>query len=148
MAQNNHEPPAGKDVMSWTVLPARRHFKRTLGAVLLILTIGIGVGISFSPPWGIFSVLILFISLARFFLPTTYRLTSSNVEILLVGFNQKRSWSDIRRVEKSKGGVFLSPFAKQNRLEHYRGLFLICPDNREDVYEFAKRHSHHDEDKD
>lgn len=148
MAQNNHEPPAENNFLSWTVLPARRNIKRTFGTVLLILTIGIGVGITFSPFWGLFSVFILFISLVRFFLPTAYKLTSSGIEVNFLGFNQKRAWSEIRRVEKSRGGVFLSPFATQNRLEHYRGLFLICPEKKDEVYEFAKQHYHHDEDND
>jgi hypothetical protein len=40
---------------------------------------------------------------------------------------EKRAWSEIRRTVLSGAGLLVSPFAKRNALDPYRGLFLPLP---------------------
>jgi len=44
----------------------------------------------------------------------------------------------IKRVEKIKEGVFVSPFKKRKFLDNFRGIMLITK-NRDEVYEYIKK---------
>ncbi len=128
----------GQGSICWKTHPARRRPRKALAAVCFILGFAILVYVIYrSPAWALFSILVLFFSLSRFFLPSTTTLTGEYCENVFLGFRRRRPWSAFHRVERVSGGVFLSPFPEPNRLEHYRGWFLICGDNREEVFEFA-----------
>ena len=127
--------------INWKIHPALEHPRKTLGAVMLIIGFGGIVFWSFSSlSWAAFSCLILFLSLARYFLPTAYILTPHRIESSVFGFSRKRLLSHFQRVELVRGGIFLSPFSIPNRLENYRGLFLLCNKNQTEVFDFVKRH--------
>jgi hypothetical protein len=72
-------------------------------------------------------------------LPTSYILTPLRIESSIFGFPRKRLLSHFQRVDLVRGGIFLSPFTIPNRLENYRGLFLLCNKNQTEVFEFVKR---------
>lgn len=87
--------------------------------------------------WVIFSVVVLFISLARYFFPTRYELTEDAVTMKLLMVKQSRPWSYFRTFYKSARGVVLSPFLRPSRLDTYRGFHLLCYQNRDEVIEFV-----------
>ncbi|MBN1902978.1 hypothetical protein JW926_16765 [Candidatus Sumerlaeota bacterium] len=129
------------DQISWKIHPALDDPGKTLGAILVILAFSGIVFWNFSSIfWMAFSCCILFFSLARYFLPTRYLLTPLKIESSTLGFSRKCLLSHFQRAEKVKGGIFLSPFSLPNRLEHYRGVFLMCKKNQSEVFEFVKRH--------
>ena len=134
--------------MNWTVHPARKYPRKAVATVMLIIIFCVIVLWSFhSVFWVVVSAVVLTASLARFFFPTKYRMTDEFVEVNFLGFRQKRSWKNLRRVDKTKNGVFLSPFLKYNRLENYRGLLVICDGNQSEVFDFARKHSEKEREK-
>ena len=127
--------------LNWRVHPARQHPRKTVAAIVIILAFCLVVMVSFSSlGLALFSGLVLFLSLIRFFLPTSYTLTETHVKWVFMGIAQKRPWSNYMRVDKVRGGVFLSPFLQTNRLDHFRGKFLLCGKERSEVFEFAEKH--------
>jgi len=129
------------NVLQWTAHPALENPKKTFALVLFILAFCAIVLISFSSvSWAVFSFVILFCSLARFFLPSSYTLNSQEVKSTFLGISRKHPWSSFRAVHKTRGGVFLSPFATPNRLESFRGIHLLCGKNKHEVLDFAGRH--------
>jgi len=129
------------ETLEWTTHPAREHPKKTFATVLFILAFCAIVLISFSSvSWAVFSFVILFCSLVRFFLPSSYALNSQEVKGTFLGISRKHPWSSFRAAHKTRGGVFLSPFATPNWLESFRGMHLLCGKNKDEVLDFAGRH--------
>ena len=124
----------------WKVHPAIERPRMTAGAVMLILGFGGLVLWSFaSIAWAALSCVILFLSLARYFLPTTYLVNQRRIESSTLGFSRKRLLSQFQRAQMVRGGIFLSPFLIPNRLENYRGMLVLCHNNQTEVFEFVKR---------
>ena len=129
------------ETLAWTIHPAREHPKKTFAAVLFILAFCGIVLIGFSSvAWAVFSFVILFCSLARFFLPSSYSMSSQEVKTAFLGISRKHPWSSFRSAQVTRGGVFLSPFKGPNRLENFRGILLLCGKNKSEVLDFAKRY--------
>jgi len=130
-----------QDTIRWTIHPARENPKRTLGAVMIILCFSGIVLFSFSSvEWALFSFFILFLSLMRYFIPTSYKLNQLVIESSFLGICKKRKWNEFKRIRSVKGGIFLSPFEKPHRLESFRGVFLMCRRNLNEVFDFAQKH--------
>ena len=88
--------------------------------------------------WVLLAALFLAGSLRDFLFPTRYRLTISGIETRQIFGKVARKWSDFKRADFERNGVFLSPFAKPRRLENYRGLFLPYPSDRERFEEIVR----------
>jgi hypothetical protein len=139
MGKNSGGTP--EESLTWRIFPARSHPQKAAIAVLIIaLFCGFVLWRFSSVVWVVFSGVVLFLSIARFFLPTTYHLTPTHVSFTFLGVTRSRAWSDFRRVEREASGVFLSPFETPGRLDNYRGLFLLCGKNLSEVLDFARRH--------
>jgi len=127
--------------LTWRIFPARSHPQKAVITVLIIaLFCGFVLWRFASVVLVVFSGVVLILSLARFFLPTTYHLTSTHVSFTFLGVTRSREWADFRRVESERQGVFLSPFEMPSKLDNYRGLFLLCGKNLSEVLDFARRH--------
>lgn len=130
-----------REELTWETHPAREQPRRALGAFIIIICFCAVVLIFFSSvTWSVFSGVVLLVSLSRFFLPTHYTLSSTHVKWTFLGMRQSRPWSMFKRAVKTRGGVFLSPFEKPNRLEGFRGVHLLCRKNRSEVFDFARGH--------
>lgn len=127
--------------LSWTVHPLWDHGVRTvLLAAVLILVLAL-VRLTYPEPiWTILAAVVLFASLARYFFPTTYRLTQEGVEMTFLGMKRLRPWSEIRSYYPGPTGLLLSPFPKPHRLENFRGHYLLFGSHREEVTEFVRAH--------
>ncbi len=105
---------------------------------LIILTILISI-IFKSILLGIICLLVLFISIVKFFFPTEYKLQENLVEINFLGFSKRHKWQEFKGVHLCETGVLLSPFPQPHRLDTFRGVYLLCKDNKMEVYEYAKQ---------
>lgn len=87
--------------------------------------------------WVFFSLVFLLAALHSFVLPTRYRLSKTELEIIRIIPVKRKMLSEIRRVDCEANGFFLSPFRRTSRLENYRGIFLPYPGiGKEEVREF------------
>ena len=136
--QTNSEAPAADGepavLLEWVSHPMKRSPGKTALAVLSILLAGVAAGwIMEAPGLGIVAVILMFASLAKFFLPTRYTLTESGVTVKTTTTTFSRPWSQFRSFYADKNGVLLSPFATQSRLENFRGLYVTFEENKERV---------------
>ena len=144
--QSKPETPIGIDSdiegasLSWTTHPIK---KRPLVAVLVsvfILLVSIMVfAITASKWFTALALIVLFGSVAKFYLPTRFRLTEEYVIVKSSTQTIAKRWSDIRSYYVDKNGILLSPFAEPSRLENFRGLYLIANDNKNEIETFIKQ---------
>lgn len=135
-AESNEGP-----VVQWRIHPVTRRPWVSAGVTLLILLFAALVYYSTeSRLFTVFSLVVLFASLAKFYLPTTYRLTNTAVQVKTTTQTLTKNWTLYRSFWPDKNGVLLSPFPVATRLENFRGLYLIFGDNREEVLRFIEAH--------
>jgi hypothetical protein len=127
------------DEVVWRIWPARQ---RPLTAIVLIagaLVLGVLVSRGTQDKvLGIAAPVFVLASLSSFLLPTEYRLTREAIEVKSLGVVRSRPWSEMRRFEEDRSGVFLSPFEKRSWLDAYRGVRLDPGGNRDQVVAFVK----------
>lgn len=127
--------------LNWRIHPFKRDWKVSGGLCLVLLLVPIlttaYVG---SLALGIFFMVVMLVSLSRFFLPTEYQLNSDGVTIKSTFGTQQRNWAQFRSCYPDKNGVLISPFAGPSRLENFRGMYLIFEKNREEVLAFVRHH--------
>ena len=130
---------AATDEIVWRVWPARQ---RPLTALVLLAgAIVLGVLVERGTQdrvLGIAAPVFVLGSLSSFLLPTEFRLTRDAVEVKSLGMVRSRPWTEMRRFEEDRSGVFLSPFEKRNWLDAYRGVRLDPGGLRDQVVAFVK----------
>ena len=132
--------PNPESSLTWTVHPVVDRPRAAMAMVALILAILALVRLNYPEPgWTAFAAVILCLSLARFFFPTTYRLDDEGIHTRFLGISRDYRWGVYRRIESGRNGVFLSPFVKPDRLDNFRGLMLLAGSNREAVEAFARK---------
>jgi hypothetical protein len=138
--------PDEGEVLEWTCHKAKRRPMITLGVTALILLFGIFVYFmtDHSIMFTAFALVVLFLSLARFYLPIRYRLTEKGIAIKSLTQALTREWKMFRTCYPDKNGILLSPFTRPTRLENFRGLFLLFEDNAEEVTDYVRRHLNRD----
>jgi len=127
------------EVLQWTVHPVKR--KPMVSVLVTLFIAAVAVMIYWSTESQLFTVLGLLIfslALAKFYVPTKYRLSDKN--IMVAGTSQKlyKDWKQFRTFYPDKNGVFLSPFVEPSRLENFRGFYLMTEKNIEEVTEFIR----------
>jgi hypothetical protein len=134
------------EVLEWTCHKAKRRPMITLGVTALILLFGTFVYFmtDHSRMFTALALVVLFLSLARFYLPIRYRLTEKGIAIKSLTQALTREWKVFRTCYPDKNGILLSPFTRPTRLENFRGLFLLFEDNAEEVTDYVKRHLNRD----
>jgi hypothetical protein len=145
--QDNNTSPAravdddGDDgpVLEWTTHPLKRKPWTAVGVTLFILIVSFVVLVATDSQWfGFIALVVLFASVAKFYMPTKFRLTQKNVTIKSTTQTITKPWSMFRSSYPDKNGILLSPFAEPSRLENFRGLYLIFAENRDDVTAFVR----------
>jgi len=128
------------EVLEWTTHPVRRRPWLSVGVTLFVILIGILVyWATDSNVFTVLALVVLYASLAKFYFPTHYRLNSKGVVIKSTTQTLKKPWSMYRSYYPDKKGVLLSPFTRPTRLENFRGMYLMCADNRNEVIDYIKR---------
>lgn len=135
----NAEPDEG-EILEWTCHKAKRNPLLTALVSALILAFGIIVyyATERSSVFAGLTLVILFLSLSRFYLPIRYRLSDRRIMIKTMTQTLYKEWSVYRTCYPDKNGILLSPFIQPSRLENFRGVFLLFNDNAQVVTEFVK----------
>ena len=111
--------------MQWTAHPAARRPKDVvLVAAVALLFAGAVLATLQSVFLAVLAIVVLVISVSGFLLPTRYELTRDAVIERRMFFTRQRRWQDLRRVQVGTGAALVSPFAKPNFLDRYRGMVL------------------------
>lgn len=128
------------ETFAWTTHPVRNRPLVAVLVTLFILTIGIIVFyMTMSKAFAVLALLMLFVSLSKFYLPTRYRLSEKSVTVKTTSQTITKSWSNYRSMYPDKNGLLLSPFLEPSRLESFRGIYLIFAQNRDEVIRFAEK---------
>jgi hypothetical protein len=123
----------------WKSFPFGEDFPRSILVILLLVGLGGLVYLSFRDLFlGIFTTLILFFSLLKYFFPTTYILAEEELVISFLGRQASKPWSFYRDFEHGKNGVYLSHYKKGTPGYRFFGTFLRFKNNREVVINFLK----------
>ncbi|MGH8016507.1 MAG: hypothetical protein ACREBV_09965, partial [Candidatus Zixiibacteriota bacterium] len=124
-----------------TCHPVKRRPVFSLGITLVVLFIIAAVyNTTQSAFFGFLAFVIMFVSLAKFYLPTRFRLSDKGVTVKTTTQTLTKNWSDYRSFYPDKNGILLSPFATPARLENFRGLYVMFNNNSEEVTAFVKAH--------
>jgi len=87
-----------------------------------------------------FVMLVLFLSLFSYFVPTEYIFTEQEIIIKGLLFERKFLWSHFKRYYVDNRGIFLSPFSNPTRLENFRGVYIrFGKGDRDAIIRFVKR---------
>jgi hypothetical protein len=124
--------------MKWTVHPAKRDLTKTVVSGTFITVFIVLVGIFYGIFWSIFGFVVLFVSLHSYFFPTTYEIDEHEVTVRNIFMTQRRKLSEFRKVYVGRNGTLLSPFRRKTLLNQFRGVFLLLPEQREDILEFLR----------
>ncbi len=127
--------------LEWTCHPVKR---KPLVSALVTLFIFVVVALVFyttsSRAFGVLAAVVMLASLAKFYFPTTYRLTYERITIKTTTQTLHKNWSIYRSCYPDKNGILLSPFVRPSRLENFRGIYLMFNNNRDEVTSFVKAH--------
>ena len=123
---------------TWKSHPAKeRPVASVVVFILCLLIFYLVYNFTKSPIMVFTAIVILFISLATFFLPTTYTITKGKVKIKYLFTNKDRNMTAFRAVYPGQKGVLLSPYLSPTRLENFRGFYLrYGKDNKQDIDKF------------
>ena len=128
-------------IFNWTYQPWKDNKAKGLLAIIVILLFSILVLLTFRNLFfGIFALVVLFLSIIRFFIPTTYTLTEETVSVDSIIERKKREWNFFENFTKFKNGYFLNP-AKKLVFKTRDGIFLRISSNfeREKLEIFLKK---------
>ena len=125
-------------VVEWTAWPFRRRPVRGIAAAAFVVACVWGVAATTGDAWltGL-AVVVLVVSVAPFFVPTTFRLTPEGVQIRRPWRTWSRPWGDFRSVRSDRELVVLSPFVRRSWLDAIRGETLFLNENRGEVLEYV-----------
>ena len=124
--------------LAWTVHPAADD---PLRAVCLVGVMAIASLIAYrlteSGLFAVFTLIVLMLSLRAFFLPRHYTLDAEGAgETGPLCAPRRLGWPDVRKVARSRFGVYLSTLHSNSRFVRDRGLFLRTAGNRQQVQDF------------
>jgi len=127
------------ETLSWKCHPVKRKPLVSMAVTVLILIVGVAVlYIMQNGFFAVFSMVVMFAALAKFYWPTSYRLSDRRIMIKTTTQTLYKDWSIFRGCFPDKNGVLLSPFAEPSRLENFRGLYIMFDNNRDEVIAFVK----------
>ncbi len=125
--------------ISWTSHPARENPVK-LGMVVTITTLFlIFFWFVAGPWWCVLTIVVVFLSLYSFWLPTRYTLDDEGIEVSRFLYRRRFPWSRFRRYEIDRGGIFLGTFRKPSRLDPFRGLYLLGAQKEPEAADLVKR---------
>ncbi|HOP05933.1 MAG TPA: hypothetical protein PLF13_01445 [candidate division Zixibacteria bacterium] len=143
---DNNLPADQKDtedrvILEWTCHPMRKRPVATVIVTLFVFVVTAAVFYTtYSRTFAVLALVILLLSLAKFYFPTTYRFTEKQVIIKTTTQRIARDWSQYRTCWPDKNGVLLSPFTRPSRMENFRGIYLMFNDNRDEVMAEVQMH--------
>ncbi len=126
-------------IFEWVVHPFSEQPKKALLFVGAMLLIGIAVWFSFQDiVWTTVALMILLGSLHRFWLPTRFRVSQSQIEVWRWFIRTVHPLENYKRAVIGDGWIFLSPFADPSRLDSHRGLLIQLASNAQGFKSFIE----------
>ncbi len=112
-------------MIEWCSFPIKENpvYKSFL-LLLSVILFSLIIGYSIDTIHGFLALLLLILSLAKYFIPTYYFLNQDKLIIRSLFFTKYRGWDYYSRYSIGNGGIFLSPFPKRSRLDSFRGDYL------------------------
>lgn len=145
--QSNQQPESNLSTvddgvsMQWSCHPLkRRPLFSTMITLFVLLVIAMVYNTTQSAFFGLLAFIIMFVSLAKFYFPTHYRLSDKGVTVKTTTQTLSKNWPEYRSFYPDKNGILLSPFAEPSKLENFRGLFIMFNNNKDEVTAFVKNH--------
>jgi hypothetical protein len=127
--------------LEWTVHLAAQHPHRAVIVGAAGLAVGTLAHLLFgNPVMTLFSVAVLVTATAEFLFPLRYRLDSEGAELRNLHNWRRIAWEEVKKVYTGEREIKLSPLEHGGRREAFRGVLLHCPDNRDEVLDFVRRH--------
>jgi len=131
---------AESNAVRWTARILRGRPLSAAFVALLIPAVGIGVyAESQNPVVALLAVGFLVVAVSPALFPTHYVLDDYGVTVKHLGKEIRRPWSAFRRAVFDGNLVLLSPYARPQLLEAFRGLYLRFDRTQEEVRKEAER---------
>jgi hypothetical protein len=139
-ASEDEKPSGDGEVLEWVCHPVRRRPLVSVAVTAFIVLVGVVVYLaSSSNAITVLALVVLLVSLAKFYFPTVYQLNEKGVIVKTTTQKIFKEWSMYRSCYPDKNGILLSPFARPTRLENFRGLYVMFAGNAEQVTAFVKK---------
>jgi len=119
--------------LTWRAYPARQRPAAAVLAGLAVAAVALACAATGGLFWGILAIVVLLLSLYRFFFPSRFVIDSEGVTATYLLGTQRFAWSEIRRFCCDRHGLYLSTRSRRSRLDAYRGLYLLFGARREEV---------------
>ena len=136
------DPPPRTDAVAleWSVHLLKRRPRAAVAAGLCLAAVLImGTLLFRNAALALIPTLALFGSLAEYYLPTKYTLTTTGARSRCGLILLEMPWTDVRHAYLAAEGVKLSPLrAKNSRFERMRGVMLRFDGNSEEVIETVR----------
>jgi len=124
--------------MEWKIWLLKENKIKGIFAIVVILIFSFLANVIFGAFFSFLSLVVLTASLNNFLFPIRYKVDERKLIVEKLFYTREVPVEWIKRVEKIKEGVFVSPFKKRKFLDNFRGIMLITK-NREEVYEYIKK---------
>ena len=118
----------------WGVHPARDRVGATCFAAAVVAAMSwLSAAMMQSVWWGALAVVVLFVALRRFFLPSQFRIDAEGITARNSLSRQRYHWSQICRFSCDRRGGYLSTRSRSSVLDIFRGMHLLFGEDRETV---------------
>jgi hypothetical protein len=135
---DENRPDEG-EVMQWVCHPLKRKPLVSVAVTAFVMVIVVMVYLlTVSHMFALLALVIMIGSLAKFYLPTRFKLSDRGVTIKTTTQTLFKEWKVYRSCYPDKKGILLSPFVEPSRLENFRGLYVMFEGNGELVTSFVR----------
>ncbi|MCX7766257.1 MAG: hypothetical protein N2246_06095 [Candidatus Sumerlaeia bacterium] len=140
MNKLEHRVETAGEIIKWTSHPFVERPVTSIAVILFIGFVALMVRILLET-WfyALLSLFLIITSLAKYFFPTHYELTPEGIRVESWFSTQQKEWSAFKTFYKSSRGIVLSPFEHPSPLDSYRGIYLLCERNINEVINFVSQ---------
>ncbi|MEO0122676.1 MAG: hypothetical protein ABIL69_01555 [candidate division WOR-3 bacterium] len=124
--------------MKWQVHPAKKNITKTILSTAFIIIFLSLIAIFYNLYWALLGLIFLIASLNSYYFPTTYEITDEEVIVKTIFSTNKRKLKEFKKYYIGKNGILLSPFTHKTFLNNFRGIFLLLPEERNEIINFIK----------
>ncbi|HIE06059.1 MAG TPA: hypothetical protein EYP58_04585 [bacterium (Candidatus Stahlbacteria)] len=124
--------------MTWKVHPASEDWRKLITAVVIIIPVLSWLWFSIGLFWAVLGLLLIFLSLVSFFLPTEYSIGDQEIRIKKLIYTQYRPIGEFKKIYILENGILFSPFRKKTFLNNFRGIFMLLPRDRDAIISYLK----------
>jgi hypothetical protein len=133
------DAPDEGEVLEWVCHPLKRKPLVSVAVTLFIIAVGVTIYMTtYSRLFTVLGLVILLMSLAKFYFPTRFKLSDRGITIKTTTQTIFKEWRIYRSCYADKKGILLSPFVEPSRLENFRGLYVMFEGNAETVTSFVR----------